>query len=295
MSLLDLARRSIRAFHSSPHAFDKFEWSPRTRGTGEGNAAVGEGLYFAESPAVSGRGGSYWGQFTRRLPPEENMAARALLDFNFNREAAANSFRTVTSPTGDKALKLLESGRHVGPYTYEVGIRARPEDLLNWDKPIAGQPAYQKVRELWDRKLGDPDIIAERGGLTAGSTGEDLYRSLGGFGPHAARASEFLGEAGVPGHRFLDAASRNREPAIKKLRAQIETARDPATESVLLGQLKRAEALPTTHNYVIWQPEILDIMKRYGAAGAAPLAGLGAASQAPQGPAPPLDALQRTY
>ena len=38
-------------------------------------------------------------------------------------------------------MDLLESGQHVGPHTYEVGIRARPEDLLDWDKPLTKQSA----------------------------------------------------------------------------------------------------------------------------------------------------------
>lgn len=61
------AKTGIRAYHSSPHDFDKFEWSPRTSGTGEGAQAYGAGLYFAESPKVSGRGGTYDKQFTRKL------------------------------------------------------------------------------------------------------------------------------------------------------------------------------------------------------------------------------------
>ena len=55
----------IRAWHSSPHDFDKFDFSKI--GTGEGNQSYGHGGYFAENPAVSGPGGTYYKQFERRL------------------------------------------------------------------------------------------------------------------------------------------------------------------------------------------------------------------------------------
>ena len=55
----------IKAYHSSPHDFDKFDLAKI--GTGEGAQVYGHGLYFAESPAVSGQGGQYWQQFLHRV------------------------------------------------------------------------------------------------------------------------------------------------------------------------------------------------------------------------------------
>ena len=59
------AIQGIRAYHSSPHDFDKFDLSKI--GTGEGAQVYGHGLYFAENPAVSGQGGQYWNQFSVRF------------------------------------------------------------------------------------------------------------------------------------------------------------------------------------------------------------------------------------
>jgi hypothetical protein len=65
--LMDLANfigpgpKGIKAFHVSPHKFDKFDLSKG--GTGEGNMVYGHGVYAAESPAVSGKGGHYYNQF----------------------------------------------------------------------------------------------------------------------------------------------------------------------------------------------------------------------------------------
>lgn len=54
--------RGIHAYHASPHSFDRFDAS--RMGTGEGVQVIAPGLYFAESPAVSGRGGYYDRKFT---------------------------------------------------------------------------------------------------------------------------------------------------------------------------------------------------------------------------------------
>src|SRR3990167_5273654 len=43
--------KGIRAYHGSPHDFDKFDMS--RIGTGEGAQAYGHGLYFAENPRVA--------------------------------------------------------------------------------------------------------------------------------------------------------------------------------------------------------------------------------------------------
>jgi hypothetical protein len=49
--LLDAALDRIRAYHGTPHKFDKFDMSKI--GTGEGAQAYGHGLYFAENEGVA--------------------------------------------------------------------------------------------------------------------------------------------------------------------------------------------------------------------------------------------------
>jgi hypothetical protein len=53
----DAAQGGIRAYHASPHDFDRFDSAHI--GTGQGTQGYGRGFYFSESPAVSGRGGDY--------------------------------------------------------------------------------------------------------------------------------------------------------------------------------------------------------------------------------------------
>src|SRR5215510_3136348 len=50
--LVDRAVKGIRAYHGSPHDFERFDLSKI--GTGEGAQAYGHGLYFAENEGVAG-------------------------------------------------------------------------------------------------------------------------------------------------------------------------------------------------------------------------------------------------
>lgn len=152
----------IKAYHSSPHDFEKFDLSKI--GTGEGNQAFGHGLYFAENPAVSDQGGMYWRQFVTKFKDPERTAARYLKGAGFDQEKAAELLRNRMSVdeakvaelglTGDnlalhnayaakqaQVLARLETGKPVGPRTYQVDINADPEHFLNWGKASRGTAA----------------------------------------------------------------------------------------------------------------------------------------------------------
>jgi hypothetical protein len=64
----------------------------------------------------------------------------------------------------------------------------------------------------------------------------------------------------MAGIKYLDEGSRNARPVLKTDRA---------------GNVISSEYAPPTSNYVVFDPSIVDIIKKYGIAGAAP-AGMGA-------------------
>jgi hypothetical protein len=199
----------IRTFHSSPHDFDAFDISKA--GTGEGHAMYGHGLYSAENPAVSGRGGQYWDQFTSKFPREERTAAECLRASKFDPDGAigklANSIAKDEEwlkagrwdngyiPSAEevvglqmnvakdrRALDLLRSGQIVGPRTYELNIKNDPAVMLNWDKTLDKQP------DVWDRiptnTRSHIDELYDQRGFNSISdapeayTGKDLYKAL---------------------------------------------------------------------------------------------------------------------
>lgn len=137
---------------------------------------------------------------------------------------------------------------------YEVEVNANPEDFLDWDKPLSEQP--KKVQEAFST-LGTPERLAS-------VQGENAYRALSSnlgaldwpigadaatrrqfYGQGAANASEALREAGIPGIRYLDAGSRG--------------------------------AGDGSRNYVIFDENLINIVRKYGIAGAAAMLGVSAA------------------
>jgi hypothetical protein len=286
--------QGIRAYHSSPHDFERFDLSKV--GTGEGAQVYGHGIYLAENPTVSGQGGQYWQQFLNRFSREERSAADRLATEGFDRKAAIAALQgqmtdlrryapgPETLASMQSQLELLKSNKPVGPRTYEVNIKARPEQFLDWDKPIAQSPLRGVLEDIGVR----PHIASTRPGEPSfvPATGRDAYQSLAkdfGYGVRpllpeygnypSGAASHTLREAGIPGIRYLDQGSR--VPA--QLDARIDVLRKDLASGLgdhrpMLNRLEsllneRARYGDPTSNYVVFDPARIDILRKYGLAG----------------------------
>jgi len=290
----------IRAYHSSPHDFDKFDLA--RIGSGEGAQAYGHGLYFAENPAVSGQGGQYWNQFKGRFEgTPEAYAANVLESAKFDRGRAVSDLDRLLKTYGDnapanvrEARALLESDKPVGPRTYEVNINADPAHMLDWDKPLSQQS--ERVRAAIPDIVKSEEMYRARypHSPMADPLGSNIYSKVGATGglriPEAkAQASEFLREAGIPGIKYLDQGSRVTGPAATNF-AQNFGSRAEALASAqrsLAGangprDIRKWEdivadlARPETSNYVIFDPNIIRIDKKYAVPGAIGAGGMGA-------------------
>jgi hypothetical protein len=250
------ALMGIKAYHSSPHDFERFDLSKI--GTGEGAQAYGHGIYAAENPAISGQGGQYWKSFLGRFGPQEQVAAkylsaagqdhdraRQMLLEGIKRDSAEAGYLDSAYHRDDlAAVKLLESKGLVGPRTYELNINADPAQMLDWDKPLSQQSpsAQQLLLPGAGKKLAlDPHVASIFEGNPANVDAATAYRAFG----RAPVTSQALNEAGIPGIKYLDAGSRG------------------------AGQ--------GSSNYVVFDPSIIDIMRKYGIAGAAAAPAVGAA------------------
>lgn len=262
------AAAGIRAYHSSPHDFDKFDLSKI--GTGEGNQTFGYGIYAAESPEVSGRGGDYWKQFHNKMKAgPEHSAANAMYYSNFDRDRAIQSLLSSADQYAKEGIpgsqgmdeleygsrlladeyrqgaEMLSRGEIVGPRTYELNINAAPEELLDLDADVYdfNPEVLKKLENLvpYDNEfrhgfikeiLDDPESY--RGGAITDYMNQ-FYKPKG--------TSELLREKGILGSKYLDGWSR------------------------IEGQ--------GTNNYVIFDPSIIDITKKYADGGRIAKAGAG--------------------
>jgi len=246
----------IRAYHGSPHDFDKFDMS--RIGTGEGAQAYGHGLYFAENPAVAA-------DYKRKLAYQASLngadrfdeqalkyvhthggleQARAAVDAEI-KQWASNPSTVAYLQELKKAIREPNPGR-----MYEVNINARPDQFLDWDKPLSGQPdILNRLNSSGSlRSSQDPASLAIHRAQRNRYNAADLFLGgqgeLGPLGP--AEVSSKLREAGIPGIKYLDQGSR--------------------------------AAGDGSSNYVVFDDKIIDILKKYGIAGMGML-GMGAASQ----------------
>ena len=176
-------RMGIKAYHGSPHDFERFDSSKI--GTGEGAQAYGHGLYFAENEGVAK-------EYRNRLAPPANVglaskpvtkkdiqAIAEELGMERSAATAANVFGRMSSSSSvdeylarlaeidpkelanfpgvakeienEHALVLelkkrgLDIERPNKGRMYEVNIAADPEHFLDWDKPLSEQSP--KVKE----------------------------------------------------------------------------------------------------------------------------------------------------
>ena len=260
----------IRAYHGSPHSFDKFDL--KHMGTGEGAQVYGKGHYFAGNPDVSrqyrdtlvsnqGKDEAYkigkedlQDVYSRLSQKADNLpASKAQAQYNkmalledlanegdvlaIRARAADGAYDDATVAWFEKSIapKFNRSGT-----LYEVNINADPEDLLDWDKPLIDQP--EGVQRIL-RDLGDRHSLMLSDSMRGGS----LYDEVGEISPLMTKsdrvAAQKLREAGIPGIKYLDGGSR--------------------------------AAGEGSSNYVVFDDDLIEILKKYGLSGV--LAGGGAA------------------
>jgi hypothetical protein len=333
----------IKAYHGSPHSFDKF--SMDKIGTGEGAQAYGHGLYFAEqediarsyrdalSPKKVAIGGEMVDSPTffkaaRRSPSvDDNIAMLIKQRENILKEQSQHTddpeLGDFVSELYDQQLKDVDKelaelsqykgqwfGTRPGGSMYEVNIDADPNAFLDWDKPLSEQP--ETVKGMLARLPGAPDQsvwpyttgndIYEQ--LRVDAMGDDAFmqptpQRLAARKAAAPEVSKVLGEAGIPGIKYLDAGSRftpanlpnnpianearqflssangDADKALQMFRDSKPVERWASPERDEITKVIKAAAVPATRNYVVFDDSLIDIIKKYGLAG---LLGGGAAA-----------------
>ena len=221
----------IKAYHGSPHSFDKF--SMDKIGTGEGAQAYGHGLYFAENEGVA-KGyrdtlsGSMVSGAQKRLKKAGGDVDMAIADV----QSRIDNYRANGAPQYADAieedlrglLKFKETGEWTPGSMYEVNIDADPNAFLDWDKPLSEQPPQvQDALAAMDSDMYhssgadyDPTELGQSiyqrlnnqrmPDVPTGGVNGWMYVQRGNEGQ--PRATADLNSAGIPGIKYLDAGSR---------------------------------------------------------------------------------------
>jgi hypothetical protein len=232
------------------HPLGRFDMSKL--GTGEGAQAYGQGLYFAESEDVA-RG--YRDQLTKpRVQSAQRLLDKSGNDVDLAIENAKKEIDRLksldlTPETGSSTrerlissqeekiaelTKLKNTGQMSKGSMYKVNIDADPDELIDWDELIDEQPkkVMDKLQsaDWWPyAEEGIYDIAGARG---ENPTGADLVRWLEQDGQDYA--AEALEDLGIKGVKYADAFTRHK-PKDKR-----------------------------SNNYVIFDPRIIEISKKYG-------------------------------
>jgi len=253
-------RKGIKAYHGSPHSFDRF--STEQIGTGEGAQQYGRGLYFAENEKVAKE---YRDQLTPRDLDYEDwlmgkyknaernqdyarmeMYERAMLnetpqDF---KDLAADvdyddDYRELAAEVGKE---IEEYGPNLGRM-YEVNIDVEPDELLQWDIPISQQSekvqdAVYANRDAVDQRIVDDYFGGDRNNIiNEDMTGQQYMANMDKVNAGVIDGTEYeLAERGVKGIRYADAFTRHKTPDKRSM------------------------------NYVIFDDRLITIAKKYGVA-----------------------------
>jgi hypothetical protein len=262
-------KKGIKAYHGSPHSFDRF--SMDKIGTGEGAQAYGHGLYFAENEGVaqsyrdSLRGIDYDGKTLSPGDADWYFAQAALehpsvtqadadyissnfteavregldidkLERNFlsNYKPGDGMHEAIRSVAAEARKAKMQAGS-----MYEVNINADPYAFLDWDAPLSEQsaPVQEYFRQRMDKVMPgregwdpDGDTLAKLASPQSDLDGRDWLDT----GPQEWAAQQ-MREAGIPGIRYLDQGSRS---------------------------------AGGTRNYVVFDDSLIEIVRKYGLAGA---------------------------
>lgn len=292
----------IMSYHGTPYHFNRFDI--RKIGAGEGNQAYGHGLYFAGHEPVSewyrhqlsvrndpllkkygiedvghviGGHLSDAGGDAAELVAQYARLRQRLVDGGERDKATKNMIRDY-----DRRIEYLTDPQRSKGHLYQVGIDADPAKLLDYDLPFVDQSQHVQGRvgpameESVDRQIDAIKKTLEKGnyndhpafqgkgwrrdrpllpGVRAGLEGKllaleqarhtsfpgkEIYKRIGlpakSESEGAVKASQRLLEMDIPGLRYKDAGSR-------------------------------APGQQGSHNFVMFNDNMLRILRQYGVVG----------------------------
>jgi hypothetical protein len=274
-------RMGIKAYHGSPHDFDRFDMSKI--GTGEGAQAYGHGLYFAENEGVArnyrdalSKQTSYDGRSVANQLPSDNPksyavhsvaghvaegkdAREAMVEEAARWRKSAQSYldhAKANPQTAEIAMRRAKGFIEIADEIdrldpaqfaknpgrmYEVNIDANPDDFLDWDKPITQQP--QNIRDALAQHVPTPG---------SNRYFDDLLLAA----PSKRGGDEYTANVG----RFVQSAQGEAGASLAK---NLRERGIPGIKYLDAGSRNAGDG---SRNYVVFDDKLISIVKKYGVA-----------------------------
>jgi hypothetical protein len=299
----------IRAYHGSPHDFDKF--SLDKIGTGEGAQAYGHGLYFAENEGVAK---SYRDALTRNIDINQTPFMRngqrvgstgnkevddMLLSYDARGGTIDDVISTIRYFTNDpnkrnakryqEMLPIAERAKADG-YTvgtdpgrmYEVQINADPDRFLDWDKPLSEQSeAVQGIFQQLDAPMPPKEMLSAFLDTDYAKSFPDasdvkIAARIAASGDPEDIADWAARQAGTGSSAHNLLGGGNASQAYERLArrsggqtAATDTLRQAGIPGIKYLDQGSRAAGDGSRNYVVFDDSIVEIVKKYGIAGLA--------------------------
>lgn len=251
----------IRAYHGSPHQFEKFSTSKI--GTGEGAQAYGHGLYFAENEDVAR---AYRKALTRGKEPGHM--------YEVDIQASPSKFLDWDKPLSKQPKEIQDAlgfrptttGSAAGPRLYSDVLKTWIADtdqpinrVMNLRDPQIAD-ALKNVGVLGIRYLDEGSRVAARMNV----------RDLPGWKQTVEAADKEIGEIrelvknNLNNKSLLPAFFENQHNKIAELEKRKATALDRIKQIEEDGDLSR--------NYVVFDEDMINVLRRYGILPSVPVA-----------------------
>jgi hypothetical protein len=244
------AERYITAYHGSPHSFDRFDTSKI--GTGEGAQVYGRGLYFSDNEDVAKgyRDGlsssnvlSADGRRVDDMPGHEREVMNYLVRTGKTPEDAVKHFTAQAEKDNEmmRALEMPVSSSAKDPrIEFAKGLSATPD----FESVPSGRMYQVRINADpehfldWDKPLNQQSEVVKNKVLNSRNfinrTDPEERFNLTGKDIYGMGHDQ-LKNSGIPGIKYLDQGSRGGGKG--------------------------------TSNYVVFNDDIVDIMKKYGLVG----------------------------
>lgn len=202
---------ALNVWHGTPHEV-KGKFDLAKIGTGEGNQAYGEGMYFTESKDL---GNVYRRKLTDELGNKANNPDQSIQLKIGRLEDQIKQLQQSNDPNAASMIKaytnrIAEIDKAGNLYKVDIPDASIPM-MLNWDVPLNQQPnLLENIKKLGERS-DMPKGFSQALNQALQSKhfdGQDLYYELTKIYKNPTDLSKAMQDAGFTGIRYLDAQSR---------------------------------------------------------------------------------------